>query len=224
MLSRFLLLTLTLSACGGREPDPSLREGLEGMGGEARGGEVVVADTAPVSESVDAPFPVPEPRDTKPWVPEPKARPGLTAGLGSWTAGRVESARPRAEMATLAAVRVAGHPEYDRVVMEFSGALPGYRVEYVDRPVRRCGSGEAVEVAGEGWLRVHLEPARAHDDAGRATIRQRDLRPALPLLRQATLICDFEGQVEWVLGLAAPNQFRVLELRDPARLVVDVQR
>jgi hypothetical protein len=37
-----------------------------------------------------------------------------------------------------------------------------------------------------------------------------------------TLICDFEGQVEWVLGIAAPAAYRVSELTGPARLVLDV--
>src|SRR6266568_3894740 len=34
---------------------------------------------------------------------------------------------------------------------------------------------------------------------------------------------DFEGQVAWVLGIAAPSEYRVAELTGPARLVVDVR-
>ncbi|MBA4159064.1 MAG: hypothetical protein H0X65_16535, partial [Gemmatimonadetes bacterium] len=44
-----------------------------------------------------------------------------------------------------------------------------------------------------------------------------------PVLKQLTLICDFEAQVEWVLGVSSPNRFRVIELHEPARLVVDVR-
>jgi hypothetical protein len=43
------------------------------------------------------------------------------------------------------------------------------------------------------------------------------------VLKELKLICDFEGQVEWLLGLAARNGYRVLELTEPPRLVVDVR-
>jgi hypothetical protein len=36
-------------------------------------------------------------------------------------------------------------------------------------------------------------------------------------------VCDFEGNVEWVLGVRHPSRFRVTELSDPWRVVVDVK-
>lgn len=77
---------------------------------------------------------------------------------------------------------------------------------------------------GDGWLLVRLEPARGHDDEGRSTLAERRARPALPVINEIVLICDFEAQVEWVLGVATPNAYRVLELSQPRRLVVDVRR
>jgi len=122
-------------------------------------------------------------------------------------------------------VRAARHAGYDRIVFQFEAGVPGYHLEYVDRPVLRCGSGEPVTIAGDGWLRVRLEPAAAHDDQGRATIAERDRKRKIELgvLRELVLTCDFEGQVIWVLGVAAPNRYRVLELDGPPRLVVDVR-
>ena len=141
-----------------------------------------------------------------------------------WTAGIVRRDRAATGVATQSAVRVARHDGFDRLVLEFEGdELPSYHVEYVDRPVRQCGSGDVVNVAGDGWLLIRLEPARAHDDDGRATIEQRSARPALPVLIETKLICDFEAQVEWVLGMSSPNPYRVLELSQPVRLVVDVR-
>src|SRR5688500_11515989 len=46
--------------------------------------------------------------------------------------------REGSEVATLKEVRVAAHDGYERIVFEFEGALPGYKVEYIDRPVRQC--------------------------------------------------------------------------------------
>ena len=113
---------------------------------------------------------------------------------------------------------------YDRVVFEFTGdSMPGYRVEYTTKPVQRCGSGDPVAVAGTGRLIVRFEPAQAHDEHGTLAPAERQRAPGLPAVRELTLICDFEGQVAWVLGIAAPSEYRVAELTGPARLVVDVR-
>lgn len=114
-------------------------------------------------------------------------------------------------------------PDYDRVVFEFTGdSVPGYRVEYTTKPVQRCGSGDPVTVAGTGHLIVRLEPAQAHDEHGNLAPAERHSAPGLPAVREITLICDFEGQVAWVLGITAPSPYRVSELAGPARLVLDV--
>lgn len=146
----------------------------------------------------------------------------------SGTAGITVQTRGGIEPAILREVRTASHAEFDRVVFDFgSGAIPGYHVEYVDRPVRQCGSGEPMDVQGDGWLRVRLEPARAHefrdDTLAVVTITERNRILTLPNLRQLVLTCDFEAQVEWVLGVGSPNRYRVMELARPARLVVDVR-
>jgi hypothetical protein len=140
------------------------------------------------------------------------------------TVGKTEK-RGGVAPALLRAVRTARRGGYERVVFEFAGRrLPGYSVEYVDRPVGQCGSGEVVPVAGDAWLRVRLIPANAHTDAGEATVRDRDRRLNYPNLKELKILCDFEAEVEWVMGLAAPTRYRVLELKNPARLVIDVKK
>ncbi len=140
------------------------------------------------------------------------------------TTGVSEVKREGMKPATLARVRAAGHEGFDRVVFELapSSGVPGYRVEYFDEPVRRCGSGEPAAVAGEAWLAVQLRPAQAHDDKGKATVKDRERRLRLPSVREAELTCDFEGDVTWVIGVPAKKRYRVLELADPPRLVVDI--
>jgi hypothetical protein len=142
-----------------------------------------------------------------------------TAG---WTAGL--TAQPGSEVATLTAVRTATHDEYERIVFEFPDGLPGYRVEYIDRPVRQCGSGDVVELPGEGWLSIRLEPANAHTEAGQPTIADRNRVLSYQNLKALRLICDFEAQVEWIAAVASPNPYRTLELRAPSRLVVDIRK
>ncbi|HUF26227.1 MAG TPA: hypothetical protein VMM18_04505 [Gemmatimonadaceae bacterium] len=152
--------------------------------------------------------------------------PELDFPIGTGTAGTTFQMRVGAAPAVLREVRAASHTEFDRVVFEFDGALtPGYVIDYVDRPVRDCGSAEPIEVVGEGWLQVRMEPAYAHegDTAITPTVTERDRRVDHPALRQLVLTCDFEGQVEWVLGVRSPNEYRVVELTRPARLVVDIR-
>lgn len=133
-----------------------------------------------------------------------------------------EKQRPDLAPALLKEVRAGSQEGFDRVVFELEGsAVPGYRIEYVDRPVQ-CGSGEAVEVEGEAWLQVRLIPANAHTEAGEPTVRERERRLNLPVLKELESTCDFEADVTWVLGLASRRPYRVQELSSPARLVVDV--
>lgn len=140
------------------------------------------------------------------------------------TAGIEEKKRDGMKPAILRDVRVAAHEGYERVVFEWAGdAVPGWHVEYVDRPVRRCGSGDPTAIAGDGWLEVRMTPAQAHDDRGRATAGARERHPGQPIIREIESTCDFEGDVTWVIGVASPNRYRVLELASPARLVVDIR-
>ena len=140
-------------------------------------------------------------------------------------AGMTEKKRPSLKPAILREVRTATHENFDRVVFEFEGnAVPGYHIEYVEKPVKDCGQGEPVSISGDGLLLVRLLPAQAHSESGVATIKARQLAPGLPLIKEMKIICDFEADVQWVVGVTAPNRYRVLELSNPARLVVDVRR
>lgn len=141
-----------------------------------------------------------------------------------WTTDAVSLDRRDVPQATLRSVRAGAHPDYDRVVFEFEGTqLPGYRVEYAKEPVVQCGSGNPVTLAGKGQLQVSFTPAKAHTDAGEPTVATRELKPALPVLLELERTCDFEGEVTWVLGNKSNAPFRILELREPTRLVVDVK-
>lgn len=144
---------------------------------------------------------------------------------GEWTNGKVEKVKSEGAPALLRAVRPGRHPGFDRIVFEFAGSeIPGYHIEYVDRPINDCGGGRVVRVAGDGWLRVRFSPSQAHTERGRPTIKMRERRVRLNVLRELEQTCDFEAQVEWVLGVSSPNRYRVIELSNPTRLVVDIKR
>lgn len=159
-----------------------------------------------------------------PAEPPPTGTDTIRLEEGRWTAGLTAAEHEVTGVATLAEIRTARHDGFDRIVYVFRGdEIPSYRIEYVDRPVRDCGSGDPIPIAGDGWLSMHFTPARSHDDEGRATVTERNRRPALPNLLQLRATCDFEAHLEWVAGVGSPNRYRVLELREPARVVVDIR-
>lgn len=205
-----MMLLLLLAGCGADGGEA--REGTRNRDGS---GALIEGDTlADLTAAVD----------TGPG--ELVEEPGEWAAPGErqWTAGVTRVERPDVRMTTLEEVRIARNEGFERVVVEIEGdSLPGYLIEYIDRPVRQCGSGDVVELAGDGWLRIRLEPARAHTEAGRPTIERRRRHPVQRIIREAAITCDFEGQVEWVIGVSTPNRYRVLELRSPTRLVVDIR-
>lgn len=140
------------------------------------------------------------------------------------TAGITDKKNEIKSVAVLKQVRAARHGNYDRVVFEFEGAeLPGYHIEYIDKPVRACGSGNVMPLEGDGWLEIRFYPAQAHDDNGQPTIKNREQNPNFQIIKEMKSTCDFEAVVTWVLGVSSPNEYRVLELKNPTRLAVDIK-
>lgn len=179
---------------------------------EAAGSEVARADTGDLADR--------PPPDTAGLDPQAAEQDAAFVG----TTEPISRRRSAPPVATLREVRAAAHAGYDRVVFEFAaGPLPGYHVEYADGAVHQCGSGDEVSVASAATLAVRLEPARAHDDQGNVTIEERQRVLALPVVRELMIICDFEAQVEWVAGLAGRKPYRVMELSEPPRLVLDLR-
>jgi hypothetical protein len=132
----------------------------------------------------------------------------------------LERSRPARPAAELRSVEALGRDGSDRVVFSFQGSAPGYRVRYVPKVTGQ--SGRRLPVAGEAFLEVRFDPARAHDPAGRPTFPTATLTPGSPVVREVRFAGDFEGRVWFGIGLAGRGGFRVVELADPTRIVVDV--
>jgi hypothetical protein len=145
-------------------------------------------------------------------------RPAATIGASSAAATSSSGENP-----ILRDVRSGKQPAADRLVFEFdTGGLPAWKVEYVDRPVRDCGSGEAVPVAGDAWLQIRFAGAQAHTEQGASTSGPRRRPLAQTVAQELVRTCDFEGEVTWVVGVARPNPYKILALSGPSRLVIDI--
>jgi hypothetical protein len=233
-----MTMAAALAACG--EQGGELRDATERRRAQAAEGDSVEFDTtasgeptARVPAFVLADSTRPAAPAATPGAPADSARPatpatqpgGDPATQQAWTAGATDRVRTVPRPVTLRDVRAGVNQGFDRVVLEFLGSgVPGYRVEYVDKPVHQCGSGDPTPVAGDAWLAITLRGTQAHNDQGQATVQQRERRLQMPIVRELEMTCDFEGVVEIVLGVSRPNRYRVTELQNPTRLIIDIQQ
>jgi hypothetical protein len=134
------------------------------------------------------------------------------------------------DTALLERIDLGRHDGFDRVVFRFRGTdVPGYRVGFVDRPLREDGSGADVPIDGDAILGVRLEPASGFDLNGEGTLvykgpkRIAGSQSGTQVITEVARTGDFEAVLNWAIGLDRARDFRVLRLESPARLVVDVQ-
>ena len=208
-------LALLLSACGA--PEPSENPAAPPAGTQ----EPLEDPTAPRTPPA-TPGETPEENRTGSTATDPATTSGEAPAYWRTDALRVD--RSDQQPALLQAVRTGRHEGYDRIVFAFGdGPVPGYHIAYARGPVQACGSGQEVSLDGAAALEIRMVPAHAHTEAGKPTVTERSRQPALPVLTALALTCDFEADVTWAAGLTGSNAFRAFELRDPARLVVDVR-
>jgi hypothetical protein len=189
-----VLTLLALGACGRSGPDD-----LAGPGTTATSPAPATSTTLPAS-TTGAPA----------WSTEAKTGPD----------GREPPDGPSAK---LAAVRAAAHPGFDRVVFQFEGArVPGYRIEYVGEITLGESDDEFLTLAGGALVQATFQGTASDDHRpGTQTVPDR-FTPGLAQVKQIGLAEDWEGLVRLGVGLDHRAGFRVLELRDPVRVVVDV--
>ena len=168
--------------------------------------------------------------------------PGSTASVGAVPSSSTTSTLPTFAAASdgprsapgegtgtalLRAVRVGSNSGFERIVFEFAGAAPGYRIAWVKGPITADASGLPVSVKGAAYLRIILSPASGIDPSNANAVYTGPDR--IPVAAETTLITDlvrtgdFEAVLSWVAGATKRVPFRVLTLTAPTRLVIDLQ-
>ncbi len=123
-------------------------------------------------------------------------------------------------VANFTAARAGEQQGYDRFVLQFDAIVPSYEVKRQAKPVFTGASGQPVTLSGTYGVLVSVFSATG----GTTFTGSNDLiHPEFQVLKEAREIQDFEGHVQWGLGLSKPTCMRVFVLSDPARLVVDLQ-
>jgi hypothetical protein len=143
-----------------------------------------------------------------------------TAQPGFSTQPRVTE-HPPVGSPKLVGLRAGRHAGYDRVVFQLDGPIPSYHsVRYVP-VVHLDGSGDPLRLRGAAFLEVVIR-APTHDQDYRPVLSPSRLRPDFPALREVNAPGSFEGQTTAGIGLTQRVGFRVLELTDPTRIVIDL--
>jgi hypothetical protein len=164
------------------------------------------AETTPTPSASPSPSPSPEPTPSP--VASPSPSPVACAPLQGGTSAR----------ATIIDVRVGSHPGYDRLVVEFTGGLPEYKLVAQD-PSTFVGpfSGLPISVAGSAGMHLFLY----HQDIPPSYQHGTNLKPEYSVLKQVVVMADFEGQADIAIGLGRAACPAVSTLTGPYRLVID---
>jgi hypothetical protein len=140
----------------------------------------------------------------------------------------VEGEATGTETALLERVAIGRHEGFDRVVFQFRDHLPGYRIEYVEPPLKEDGSGNVVQIKGNAFVVVRMEPASGFDlTTGEGVMvykgpkRIDGATAGTPTVREVVRTGDFEAVLSWAVGLEDRVDFRVRTATSPARLIVD---
>jgi hypothetical protein len=115
------------------------------------------------------------------------------------------------------AVRFSGQGDYDRIELEFDGTVPSYDISPHGTTFDLSPSEENTTLAGTSALLVKIQPQDWLSYAG-----PERSGAALTFLQEARMVENFEGVMQWGLGVAGSPCIRVSTLTEPSRLVIDV--
>jgi hypothetical protein len=119
------------------------------------------------------------------------------------------------------AVRTGTHTGYDRVTIEFNNGEPANvdMSPHAGTTFTQGASGQQVTLQGSTGMLVIIHGADEHT----AYSGSIDIKPGYSVLVELRQVEDFEGTVQWGLGLSKSACYRVFYLTNPARLVIDIQ-
>ena len=151
-----------------------------------------------------------------------------TAKLGIWTTRALENLHEgRKVNPYLRTVRAVRQKTFDRLIFEFDGPLPDCRIDYLNSRFYEGEDGrERIRIAGRAFIRIDLSQISADEKQFSFSDAKHFLpkgKLRLPTLLQMQDKGVGEGHYEFLLGLSARKAYRVTELENPSRVVIDLK-
>ena len=131
-------------------------------------------------------------------------------------------------MTYVKAVRADKHMKYDRVVFEFTGPMPNYRIEYLKSHFYEGEAGRVrIRSAGNAFIQIEMFTIPTSEEQLKFT-EAKGFRPKgrlpMPTVKSVTDQGLFEGFYDFVIGVSSRTKsFRISEMSNPSRLVVDLE-
>lgn len=150
-----------------------------------------------------------------------------TGRLNTWTTRTVSRTHEGTGTTYVRKVRVGRHQTFDRVVFEFSGSMPNYQVEYLKgRFYENEGGRQRIKIAGNAFIQVNLNLIPTDEEQMKLRERDSFIPKGRVRFRSVWELDEaglFEGYYDFLLGIRARKPFRISELSNPLRLVIDVR-
>jgi len=124
-------------------------------------------------------------------------------------------------------VRATRQKLFDRVVFEFDGLVPSYNIKYLAARIYKDLDGKhRIRIAGNAFIQIEMFVIPFDDIQGNF-YQSRGFSPKgglmMPSLRQVEDKGEEEGFYDFLLGVSSRKLFRVTELSNPARVVIDLR-
>jgi hypothetical protein len=126
---------------------------------------------------------------------------------------------PTSSVALVEGVGASTQTGYDRVVIQFAGAGPPQAQlrTQLGATFTQNPSGKLVTLKGKNGALVTVPLADGHTRYSGPD----DLKTGYPLVLEMRKVQDYEGTVQWAIGLAQVPCYRMAFLDSPVRLAID---
>lgn len=149
---------------------------------------------------------------------------GNSGKLNVWTSANISRLNEENDKpAFLKEVRVAKNKGFDRIVFEFTGGLPHFTVEYIKPPITGTADN-VIKVSGKYFVEITFHSLLFPEDENYKYKKIEKANLKLPVVSELEEIEWFEGVRPFAVGLKAKKDFRVTQLTNPTRLVVDFKQ
>jgi hypothetical protein len=177
-------------------------------------GPAVIPSPSPSPSATTSPSPKPSPSPAQ--TPPDSNLPAFVCAGPVSVAGTSSPA-----VAFVDAVRTGTHTGYDRVTIEFNNGEPANvdMSPHSGTTFTQGASGQQVTLQGSTGMLVIIHGADEHTAYSGSV----DFKTGYAVLVELRQVEDFEGTVQWGLGLSKAACYRAFYLTNPARLVIDIQ-
>jgi hypothetical protein len=209
---------------------------LAGCTAGAADGEAAPVPTVPETEVEPEADPQPEPEpgtsalrppaDGTDRLPDGEADPRPVGPAGPREQVSGDFPRWSGDVSRLSDARLITLESLDRLVLEFDGDLPSWRVRVTTGPLVEQPGRFEIDLEGDAVLEIRLVPATSLDRDAAEPMAAYEGPSHLVAggqgVQEALLTADSSDILEWGVGVPASPAFAVGTLESPDRLVIDV--